>query len=63
MPGKVVEVMIAEGDVVKKGDTMIIISAMKMESEYKAPKDGMVKKVNVKNQDTVDSNQILIELN
>ena len=62
MPGKVVNVLVEEGDVVKEGDTVIIISAMKMESEYKAPKDGTVKKVNVTNQDTIDSNQVLIEL-
>ncbi|WP_321373954.1 biotin/lipoyl-containing protein [uncultured Draconibacterium sp.] len=62
MPGKVVKVLVEEGDVVKEGDTVIIISAMKMESEYKAPKDGTVKKVNVTNQDTIDSNQVLIEL-
>ena len=41
---------------------MVIISAMKMESEYKAPKDGVVKKVYVKADDTVDGNQVLIEL-
>ncbi|WP_297092625.1 biotin/lipoyl-containing protein [uncultured Draconibacterium sp.] len=62
MPGKVVNILVKEGDSVKEGDTVIIISAMKMESEYKAPKDGTVKKVNVKNQDTIDSNQVLIEL-
>ena len=62
MPGKVVKVMVNEGDQVKEGDTVIIISAMKMESEYKAPKDGTVKKIHVKNEDTIDSNQVLIEL-
>lgn len=62
MPGKVVNVMVNEGDAVKEGDTVIIISAMKMESEYKAPMDGIVKKVYVKNEDTIDSNQVLIEL-
>ncbi len=62
MPGKVVNVLVTEGDPVQKGDTVIIISAMKMESEYKAPIDGVVKKVHVKNEDTVDSNQVLIEL-
>lgn len=62
MPGKVVSVLVKEGDEVKEGETVIIISAMKMESEYKAPKDGMVKKVCVKAEDTVDSNQVLIEL-
>ncbi|MCK5729979.1 MAG: biotin/lipoyl-binding protein, partial [Draconibacterium sp.] len=62
MPGKVVKVMVKEGDAVKEGETVIIIAAMKMESEYKAPKDGVVKKINVKNDDTIDGNQILIEL-
>jgi len=62
MPGKVVSVLVKEGDTVKEGETVIIIAAMKMESEYKATKDGVVKKVNVKNEDTIEGNQILIEL-
>ncbi|HKI89800.1 MAG TPA: biotin/lipoyl-containing protein [Draconibacterium sp.] len=62
MPGKVVKVLVNEGDSVTEGETAIIISAMKMESEYKAPKDGVVKKVNVKDGDTIEGNQILIEL-
>lgn len=62
MPGKVVKILVKEGDLVEEGETVIIISAMKMESEYKAPKKGIVKKVNVKNEDTIEGNQILIEL-
>jgi biotin carboxyl carrier protein len=62
MPGKVVKVLVSEGDPIKKGETAVIISAMKMESEYKAPKDGLVKKINIKEGDTVEGNQILIEL-
>ncbi|MCD6355631.1 MAG: biotin/lipoyl-binding protein [Prolixibacteraceae bacterium] len=62
MPGKVVKILIKEGDSVKEGETAIIISAMKMESEYKVPKDGIVKKVNVKEGETIEGNQILIEL-
>ena len=54
--------MVNEGDQVKEGETVIIISAMKMESEYKAPKDGIIKKIHVKNEETIDSNQVLIEL-
>ena len=46
----------------KKGDTVITISAMKMESEYKAPIDGIVKKINVEEGSTVESNQVLIEI-
>ncbi len=62
MPGKVVKVLVKEGDNVNEGETAIIISAMKMESEYKAPITGKVKKVHVKDGDTVEGNQILIEL-
>jgi len=62
MPGKVVNVLVTEGDPVKAGETLIIISAMKMESEYKAPRDGVIKKVYVKKEDTIDGNQVLIEL-
>lgn len=62
MPGKVVKIMVSEGDTVKKGDTTIIISAMKMESEYKAPRDATIAKINVKEGDTIEGNQILIKL-
>lgn len=62
MPGKVVKVLVKEGDKVEEGETVIIISAMKMESEYKAPKSGIVKKINVKSEDTIEGNQVLIEL-
>lgn len=62
MPGKVVKVLVNEGDEINEGETAIIISAMKMESEYKAPMTGKVKKVHVNDGDTVEGNQMLIEL-
>lgn len=62
MPGKVVKIPVSVGDPVRKGDTVVIISAMKMESEYKAPIDGVVSKINVSEQETIDANQILIEI-
>jgi len=60
MPGKVVKVLVKKGDKVKAGETVIIISAMKMESEYKVKKDRVVKEVKVKEGDTIDGNQPLI---
>lgn len=60
MPGKVVKVLVKEGDEVKAGDTVIIVSAMKMESEYKVKKDRIVRQVLVKEGDTIDGNQTLI---
>jgi len=62
MPGKVVRIPVKEGDVVEKGSTVIVISAMKMESEYKSPADGVVKKIYVNEGDTINSHQPLVEI-
>jgi biotin carboxyl carrier protein len=62
MPGKVVKIPVSVGDDVKKGETVITISAMKMESEYKSPKDGKVAKINVSEGSTIEANQVLIEI-
>jgi len=62
MPGKVVRIPVNEGDIVEKGATLIIISAMKMESEYKSPADGIVKKIYVTEGETINGHQPLIEI-
>jgi biotin carboxyl carrier protein len=60
MPGKVVKVLVKKGEKVKAGDTVIIVSAMKMESEYKVKKDRVIKDIKVKAGDTVTAHQPLI---
>jgi biotin carboxyl carrier protein len=60
MPGKVVKIPVKVGDKVKAGDTVIVVSAMKMESEYKVQKDRVIKEIMVKEGDTVDGNQTLV---
>lgn len=60
MPGKVVKILVAEGDQVEAGQTLIIISAMKMESEFKARVSGVIKHVSVIEGETVDANRELI---
>ncbi|MFT3738633.1 MAG: biotin/lipoyl-binding protein [Breznakibacter sp.] len=62
MPGKVVRIPVAEGQKVEKGQTVIVISAMKMESEYKAPVNGTVHHILVKEGATVEGHQPLIEI-
>ncbi len=62
MPGIVVKVLVQEGDEVKADETVIIISAMKMESEYKVKKDRKIIKVLVEEGQVIDSNQPLIEI-
>jgi len=45
MPGRIVQVAVAVGDVVKKGQTVVTLEAMKMEHALKAPRDGVVRVV------------------
>ncbi|MCF8367889.1 MAG: acetyl-CoA carboxylase biotin carboxyl carrier protein subunit [Bacteroidales bacterium] len=60
MPGKVVKILVKIGDKLKAGDTVVIVSAMKMESEYKVKQDRVVKAIKVKEGDTIDGNQPLV---
>lgn len=60
MPGLVIDVCISEGDVIKKGDPIIVLEAMKMENIIKSPTDGVIKKINVKKGVAVEKNQVLI---
>lgn len=60
MPGKVVKILVKEGDQVKAGDTIVVVSAMKMESEYKVKKDRIIKEIKVKEGDTIDAHQPLV---
>ena len=60
MPGKVVKILVSEGDRVKAGDTVVIVAAMKMESEYKVKKDRLIKEIKVKEGDTIDAHDPLV---
>jgi biotin carboxyl carrier protein len=60
MPGTVVKILVKVGDEVSEGETVIIVSAMKMESEYKVNQKRKVKEVCVSEGDNIKSNQALI---
>jgi len=60
IPGKVVKVFVKKGDKVEAGQTVIIISAMKMESEFKAKKAGTIAEVKVADGQTVEARQPLV---
>lgn len=62
MPGLVVEVTVREGQQISKGDTLVILEAMKMENALKAVADATVKKINVQKGQAVEKNVILVEL-
>ena len=62
MPGQVRAVNVSEGEMVTKGQTLLVLEAMKMEIRVQAPRDGMVKKLFVKQGQTVEREQVLIEI-
>lgn len=62
MPGKVVKILTAEGAMAQKGDTLLILEAMKMENEIKAGVSGKVKAVHVKEGQIIESGTLMIEI-
>jgi len=60
MPGKVVKVLIAEGDTIEAGMPVVVVEAMKMENELVAPKSGVVQKVHAQPGDTVEGGAKLV---
>ena len=63
MPGNILDVKVAAGQNVKKGDVLVILEAMKMENEIMAPRDGVVASVNVSKGATVSTGDLLVSLN
>jgi biotin carboxyl carrier protein len=61
MPGMVLNILVNEGDTVKKGDALLILEAMKMENIIKSPSDGVIKKVAAIKGTAVEKNQLLIQ--
>ena len=62
LPGNVLRVEVSEGDEVAEGDVLIVVEAMKMETEIKSPKAGVVQSVLVAQGDKVVSGQALVTL-
>lgn len=62
MPGKVVRVVVGEGEKVRRNQTLAIVEAMKMENEIKAASEGIIKKIYVAEGELVDSEKPLLEL-
>ncbi len=62
MPGKVVKLLKKEGESVTKGETVLILEAMKMENEIKAGADGVIKTVNVKEGQALEAGFLMMEI-
>jgi biotin carboxyl carrier protein len=62
MPGKIIRVLVAEGDEVAEGDVVCILEAMKMENELKAPKAGRIKMLHAELGQDVELGAVLAEI-
>lgn len=62
MPGKVIKIHVQKGDLLKNGDTAIVLEAMKMQSNFKVSAPCKIKEVLVAEGDLVNTHQILIKL-
>jgi glutaconyl-CoA decarboxylase len=60
MPGKILDIKVTPGDVVKSGTVLVILEAMKMENDIMAPADGTVRAINVKEGDSVNTGDVLV---
>jgi biotin carboxyl carrier protein len=59
MPGKIVRLLVAVGDEVAAGQGIMVVEAMKMQNELKAPRDGRVTAIEVKENDSVNAGAVL----
>lgn len=62
MPGKIIRVLVAEGDQVVEGDVVCVLEAMKMENELKAPQPGLVRALHVQPGQDVEMGAVLAEI-
>lgn len=59
MPGRIVKLLLEEGNEVEEGQTVLILEAMKMQNEIKAPQPGKIAYVHPKAGDSVEANSLL----
>lgn len=60
MPGLVLSILVNETQEVRKGDSLLILEAMKMENVIKSPSDGLIQKIEVVKGDKIEKNTVLI---
>ena len=62
MPGTILDIKVAAGQKVSKGDVLVILEAMKMENEIMAPSDGTVVAISTSKGASVNSGDVLVSL-
>ena len=62
LPGAVLKINVSEGDMIEEGDVLLVIEAMKMETEIKSPKSGKIASIDVNVGEQVKTGQVLVTL-
>ena len=62
IPGKIIQILVKQGDTVEKDQELLILEAMKMRNRIFSPSNGKISKIFVKKEDNVSQDQILIEI-
>jgi pyruvate carboxylase subunit B len=62
MPGKILEIMVSEGDEVEKDQPLVILEAMKMENELKAPVGGTISSISAEVGQSLEKNSPILEI-
>jgi len=62
IPGTILDILVEPGQIVKKGESLIILDAMKMQNQIKCKEDGIVKSILVKKGDRVPKGIVLLEI-
>lgn len=60
MPGLVLSIAVSEGQEIAAGDTVVILESMKMENELKAPRGGVIDRIEIEAGQSVEQNQVLV---
>jgi len=62
IPGKIVSILVSEGERVSEGDVVLVLEAMKMQNEIKSPIEGIVGRVSFSPGDRVEANVAILEI-
>ncbi len=62
MPGKIIELLVEENAGIKEGEPILILEAMKMQNEINSPFSGRIKRIFIKQNDSVAKDDVLLEI-
>jgi len=62
IPGTIIDIFIKPKEKVKEGDTLLLLEAMKMQNQVRMPFDGQIVKINVKKDEVIPKNHLMVEI-